>query len=95
MLVLKHLRIMRFFKIMGTKDCTAANLFRATQTEAKLRRDNVKGKNEANDTHYTVGKKVRDTIAELGGTMPEELPTPSKSIKQIEKEQKNKITLKL
>lgn len=72
----------------------AANLFRATQTEAKLRRDNVQGKDEANDTHYTVGKKVRDTIAELGGTMPEELPIPSKSIKQIEKEQKNKIILK-
>ena len=66
----------------------AANLFRATQTEAKLRRDNVQGKKEANDTHYEVGKKVRETIKELGGTMPEDLPTPSKSIKQIEREQK-------
>lgn len=66
----------------------AANLFRATQTEAKLRRDNVQGKKEANDTHYAVGKKVRETIEELGGTMPEDLPTPTKSIKQIEREQK-------
>ena len=66
----------------------AANLFRATQTEAKLRRDNVQGKKEANNTHYEVGKKVRQTIEDLGGTMPEDLPTPTKSIKQIEKEQK-------
>lgn len=66
----------------------AANLFRATQTEAKLRRENIQGKENANQTHYAVGKEVRDTIARLGGTMPEELPTPDKSIKQIEKEQK-------
>lgn len=66
----------------------AANLFRATQTEAKLKRDNIQGKENANQTHYNVGKEVRDTISRLGGTMPEELPTPEKSIKQIEKEQK-------
>lgn len=66
----------------------AANLFRATQTEAKLRRDNIQGKENANQTHYNVGKEVRDTISRLGGTMPEDLPTPSKSIKQIEREQK-------
>lgn len=66
----------------------AANLFRATQTEAKLRRDHVQGKENANQTHYAVGKEVRDTIARLGGTMPEDLPTPEKSIQQIEKEQK-------
>ena len=66
----------------------AANLFRATQTEAKLRRDRVEQKDTANQTHYEVGKKVRQTIADLGGTMPEDLPTPEKSIKQIEKEQK-------
>lgn len=59
----------------------AANLFRATQTEAKLRRDHVKGKENANQTHYDVGKKVRQKIADLGGTMPENLPTPEKSIK--------------
>ncbi len=66
----------------------AANLFRATQTEAKLRRDHVSGKENANQTHYEVGKKVRETIKDLGGTMPEDLPTPEKSIKQIEREQK-------
>lgn len=66
----------------------AANLFRATQTEAKLRRENIQGKEKANQTHYEVGKEVRDTISRLGGTMPENLPTPEKSIKQIEKEQK-------
>lgn len=66
----------------------AANLFRATQTEAKLRRDHIQGKDNANQTHYAVGKEVRDTIARLGGTMPEDLPTPEKSIQQLEKEQK-------
>ena len=56
-------------------------------TEEKLRRDNIRGKNEANKTHFEVGAKVRQTIKELGGTMPEDLPTPEKSIQQIEKEQ--------
>ena len=60
----------------------AANLFRATQTEAKLRRENIQGKQEANKTHFEVGKKVRDTIKDLGGTMPEDLPTPEKSRKR-------------
>lgn len=68
---------------MGSTEL-AANLFRATQTEEKLRRDNVQGKHLANQVHFEVGKKVRATIAELGGTMPEELPNPAKSIQQIE-----------
>jgi DNA-damage-inducible protein D len=72
---------------MGSTEL-AANLFRATQTEDKLRRDNVKGKESANKTHFEVGKKVRKTIQELGGTMPEDLPTED-SIKKLEKE-KNK-----
>lgn len=72
---------------MGSTEL-AANLFRATQTDEKLRREQIQGKKEANQTHYEVGKKVRQTIQELGGTMPEDLPTPTKSIKQIEKEQK-------
>lgn len=72
---------------MGSTEL-AANLFRATQTDEKLRRDNIVGKEAANRTHYEVGKKVRQTIAELGGTMPENLPTPDKSIQQIEREQK-------
>lgn len=66
----------------------AANLFRATQTEAKLKRENIQGKEKANQTHYEVGQKVRQTIADIGGTMPEDLQTPEKSIKQIEKEMK-------
>ena len=69
----------------------AANLFRATQTEAKLRRENIQDKQEANKTHFEVGKKVRDTIKDLGGTMPEDLPTPEKSIQQLEREQKKKL----
>lgn len=69
----------------------AANLFRATQTEAKLRRENIQGKQEANKTHFEVGKKVRVTITDLGGTMPEDLPTPEKSIQQLEREQKKKL----
>lgn len=68
---------------MGSTEL-AANLFRATQTEEKLRREDVKGKNKANQTHYEVGKKVRKTIQELGGTMPENLPAAD-SIKKIEK----------
>ena len=72
---------------MGSTEL-AANLFRATQTDEKLRRENVQGKEAANQTHFEVGKKVRQTIKELGGTMPEDLPTPDKSIKQLEKEQK-------
>ena len=69
----------------------AANLFRATQTEAKLRRDNIQGKDNANKTHFDVGKKVRQTIADLGGTMPEDLPTPEKSIQQLEREQQKRL----
>ena len=72
---------------MGSTEL-AANLFRATQTDEKLRRENIQGKEKANQTHYEVGRKVRQTIKELGGTMPEDLPTPDKSIKQIEREQK-------
>lgn len=75
---------------MGSTEL-AANLFRATQTDEKLRRENTRGKEKANQTHYEVGRKVRQTIAELGGTMPEDLPTPEKSIKQIESEQKRRI----
>ena len=74
---------------MGSTEL-AANLFRATQTDEKLRRENIKGKAAANKTHFEVGRKVRQTIQELGGTMPEDLPTPQKGIKQIEREQKKK-----
>lgn len=74
---------------MGSTEL-AANLFRATQTDEKLRRENIQGKQAAYDTHYEVGKKVRQTIKELGGTMPEDLPTPGKSIAQIEREQEKR-----
>lgn len=72
---------------MGSTEL-AANLFRATQTEEKLRREQIQGKAQANRAHHEVGAKVRQTIQELGGTMPEELPTPTSSIKQLEKEKR-------
>lgn len=71
---------------MGSTEL-AANLFRATQTEDKLRRDKIVGKEIANKTHQEVGEKVRQTIKELGGTMPENLPV-AESIKEIERIQK-------
>lgn len=73
---------------MGSTEL-AANLFRATQTEEKLRREDIKGKQKANHTHYEVGKKVRKTIQELGGTMPENLPTAF-SIKRLGKKAETK-----
>lgn len=75
---------------MGSTEL-AANLFRATQAEDKLRRENIKGKNEANQTHYEVGTVVRETIQKLGGTMPEDLPFPERSIVQLEKEKNKKL----
>lgn len=74
---------------MGSTEL-AANLFRATQTEDKLKRDKIKGKTNANKTHFEVGKKVRQTIKDLGGTMPENLPVED-SIKKIEKAESKKI----
>ena len=68
---------------MGSTEL-AANLFRATQTEEKLKRENIKGKHKANQAHFEVGKKVRQTIEELGGEMPEDLPVAD-SVKKIEK----------
>jgi len=64
----------------------AANLFRITQTDEKLRRENIQGKDNANSTHFSVASKVRQTIEDLGGTLPENLPSPDKSIKQLERE---------
>lgn len=72
---------------MGSTEL-AANLFRATQTEDKLKRESVHGKQLANQTHFEVGQKVRETIKELGGTMPESLPTPEQSVKQVESAKK-------
>lgn len=75
---------------MGSTEL-AANLFRATQAEEKLRRENLKGKQKANKTHYEVGQKVRKTIKELGGTMPENLPVAG-SIKKLEIKETLKLT---
>ena len=76
---------------MGS-DELIANLFRISQTEQKLKKDNIQTEKEANKTHFNIGKNIREVIAKNGGTMPEELPTPKKSLKQLEKE--NKKTLK-
>lgn len=77
---------------MGSTEL-AANLFRATQTEDKLKREKIKVKTKANKTHFEVGKKVRKTIEELGGTMPENLPR-TESIKKIERKVKSDIKKK-
>ena len=69
---------------MGSTEL-AANLFRATQTEDKIRRDNIKNKGQASQIHHEIGRKVRQTIKDIGGTMPENLPTPKDSIKKIER----------
>lgn len=72
---------------MGSAEL-AANLFRITQTEERLINDQISNERDANNVHYEVGKKVRKAIADIGGTMPEKLPTPKKSLKQLEKEKK-------
>lgn len=79
----------KILDFMGSTEL-AANLFRATQTDEKLRREKIRGKQAAYDAHYKVGRKVRQTIKELGGAMPEDLPTPDKSIAQIERGQEKK-----
>ena len=72
---------------MGS-DELIANLFRISQTEQKLKNENIKIEKEANAAHYEVGKEIRKTIKKLGGIMPENLPTPEKSLKELEKESK-------
>lgn len=69
----------------------AANLFRSTQTTAKIQREGLQGKETANQVHHDVGRKVRDTIAELGGTMPENLPTPAQSIQQLQQAERKRL----
>ena len=78
---------------MGS-DELIANLFRISQTEQKLKKDNIQSEKEANKAHYEVGSKIRKTIKELGETMPEDLPTPKKSLKQLEKENKKSLKKK-
>lgn len=78
---------------MGSTELIA-NLFRISQTEEKLRKDKVKGADKATGVHFNVGKEVRNAIKKIGGTMPEDLPTPKKSIQEIEKEQLARLKLK-
>ncbi len=80
---------------MGSEEL-AANLFRITQTESKLKRENISSEKDANETHYNIGKNIREVIAKNGGTMPEKLPTPKKSLKELEKEKRyqEKIEMK-
>ena len=75
---------------MGS-DELIANLFRISQTEQKLKKDNIQTEKETNKTHYNIGKNIREVIAKNGGTMPEDLPTPKKSLKQLEKENKKML----
>ena len=75
---------------MGSEEL-AANLFRITQTESKLKRENISTEKDANKAHYNVGRNIREVIEKNGGIMPEDLPTPKKSLKQLEKENKKSL----
>ena len=77
---------------MGSEEL-AANLFRITQTESRLKRENIQTQKEANKTHFNIGKNIKEVIAKNGGTMPEDLPTPKKSLKQLEKENKKGLKI--
>lgn len=90
----KHLKAgQKILDYMGSTELIA-NLFRISQTEEKLRKDKINGSEKATATHYEVGREVRAAIKKIGGTMPEDLPTPKKSIKQIEKEQMERLKKK-
>ena len=78
---------------MGSTELIA-NLFRISQTEEKLRKDQVEDANTATAVHYAVGNEVREAIRKIDGTMPEDLPTPEKSIAQLEKEQMQRLKQK-
>ena len=78
---------------MGSEEL-AANLFRITQTESKLKRDNIFTEKDENKTHYNIGKNIREVISKNGGTMPEDLSTPKKSLKQLEKENKKSLVIR-
>jgi DNA-damage-inducible protein D len=83
----EHQKILDY---MGSEEL-GANIFRTTQTDAKLRRDQVSAKEQANRTHFQVGREVREAIKRLGGTMPENLPTPEKSIQELQREEKQRL----
>ncbi len=75
---------------MGS-DELIANLFRISQTEQKLKKDNIKGEQKENEVHFNIGRNIREVIAKNGGTMPEDLSTPKKSLKELEKESRNSL----
>ena len=80
----------KILDFMGSEEL-GANIFRATQADAKLRRDQVSTKKQANITHFRVGQEVREAIRRLGGTMPENLPTPEKSIQELQREEQQRL----
>ena len=80
----------KILDFMGSTELIA-NLFRISQTEEKLKKDKIDNSDDATETHYKVGKEVRETIKRVGGTLPEDLPTPEKGISEIEKEQLRKL----
>ena len=83
----------KILDFMGSTELIA-NLFRISQTEEKLRKGQIQGAENATSVHYNVGREVRSAIEKIGGTMPEDLPTPEKSIQQIEKEQMARLKAK-
>ena len=85
--------VQKILDYMGSTELIA-NLFRISQTEEKLRKDQIKGARKATETHYAVGREVRSAIEKIGGTMPEDLPTPEKSIQQIEREHMERLRKK-
>lgn len=83
----------KILDFMGSTELIA-NLFRISQTEEKLRKDQIQGAEKATSVHCNVGREVCSAIEKIGGTMPEDLPTPEKSIQQIEKEQMARLKAK-
>ena len=90
----KKLRYREYILDNMNEDELVANLFRINQTKQKLLKDKVQGESNASDIHYEVGKKVRKAIKDIGGTMPEDMPTPKKSLKELEKENKKLVVSK-
>jgi DNA-damage-inducible protein D len=80
----------KILDFMGSTELIA-NLFRISQTEEKLKRDGVSSATAANNTHYEVAEKVREAIIQMGATLPEDLPTPAKSIQEVEREELRKL----
>lgn len=80
----------KILDFMGSEELVA-NMFRATQADAKMKRDQIVTKGQANLTHYRVGQEVREAIKRLGGTMPEDLPTPEKSIQELQREENQRL----